>query len=165
MARGVGIFQALVALPAMVILGEWALEALFYTNMPIYDFITATFNSLFAAAIIFIVFVQLNTSTSTTVTFYFEVAKSSLATALWLWLLLDAIFEPGHWNSPYPRPPKGPRIARAAISVVVLLILFYPILIYSKIEEKRSRNSGADPEANQAQEQAGERGEREPLLG
>lgn len=38
MARGVGLFQALVALPAMVILGEWALEALFYINMPIYDF-------------------------------------------------------------------------------------------------------------------------------
>ncbi|PVH69837.1 hypothetical protein DL98DRAFT_521971 [Cadophora sp. DSE1049] len=121
MARGVGLFQALVALPAMVILGEWALEALFYTNMPIYDFITSTFNSLFAAAIIFIVFVQLNTTTSPLITLHFEVAKSSLATALWLWLLLDSIFEPGQWNSPYQRPPKGPRIARAGISVVVLL--------------------------------------------
>ncbi|KAG4424989.1 hypothetical protein IFR04_001960 [Cadophora malorum] len=121
MARGVGLFQALVALPAMVILGEWALEALFYINMPIYDFITATFNSLFAAAIIFIVFVQLNTAPSALISSYFEIAKSSLATTSWLWLLLDAIFEPGHWNSPYRRPPKGPRIARAGISVVVLL--------------------------------------------
>ncbi|KAK0129568.1 hypothetical protein ONS96_000133 [Cadophora gregata f. sp. sojae] len=121
MARGIGLFQALVALPAMVILGEWALEALFYTNMPIYEFITSTFNALFAAAIIFIVFVQLNTSTSPLITLYFEIAKSSLATALWLWLLLDAIFDPEQWNRPYQRPPKGPRIARAGISVVVLL--------------------------------------------
>lgn len=38
MARSIGLFQGLVALPALFILGEWALISLFETNIPIYDF-------------------------------------------------------------------------------------------------------------------------------
>ncbi|KAH6719707.1 hypothetical protein BKA61DRAFT_470762 [Leptodontidium sp. MPI-SDFR-AT-0119] len=163
MARSIGLFQGLVALPALFILGEWALISLFETNIPIYDFITSTFNSIFAAGILFVLVVQHNITPSPAIILYFEVAKSGLATAVWLWLLLDSIFGP---NRSYQRPPRGPRIARAGISVIVLLILFYPTLVYAKMEEKRSRAIEVDTEADQVQTQAEEdRGEREPLLG
>jgi hypothetical protein len=49
----------------------------------------------------------------------FELIKSGLATALWLWLLLDSIFAPiPHYYQP---PPRSEKVAKAAISVVVLL--------------------------------------------
>jgi hypothetical protein len=80
----------------------------------------ATFLSLFASGIIFLVWVQNNAETSRSSTLYAEIVKSGLATAGWLWLLLDCNFGPDHYSY-YDPPSRGPRIQRAAISVILLL--------------------------------------------
>ncbi|KAL2074676.1 hypothetical protein VTL71DRAFT_8455 [Oculimacula yallundae] len=166
MARSLGLFQGLVAIPALFFLGEWALYGLFETNIPIYDFITSTCNTIFAAGILFIVIVQRNISTSPLMTLYLELAKSGFATSSWLWLLLDTSFGPNRWGwNGRPEPPRGPRIARVLISVIVLFIAFYPSLIFAWYEEKRTRHAGVEEEADEGQAQAEGRGEREPLLG
>lgn len=142
MARTTGLFQALVALPPMVVMGGIAMESLFLPSIPIYDFMlvnlisvfspsnegcqlmpssASTFNALFAAGIIFTVFVQRNVNMNKTITLYFEEAKSGLATGVWLWLLLDTIFGPTNHYWYYYNGPRGPRIARAAISIILLL--------------------------------------------
>lgn len=141
---------------------------------------------MFAAGIIFTVFVQRNANMSKTITLYFEEAKSGLATGVWLWLLLDTIFGPEHHYWYYYNGPRGPRITRAAISVILLLyvssrqtrrtgyaavgkvcandsssILYYPTLIYSLVEKRyEDRGPPEDREATAGQEQ----GERQPLL-
>ncbi|KAE8448465.1 hypothetical protein EG329_009530 [Mollisiaceae sp. DMI_Dod_QoI] len=93
-----------------------------------------------------------------TISVYFEEAKSGLATAIWLWLLLDTICGPEHHYPYYYNGPRGPRTIRAAISVVLLFIIYYPTLIYA-IVEKRYEGS-EDREAAVRQDQ----GERQPLL-
>jgi hypothetical protein len=150
MTRTACIFQGVIALPAMLVMGGTALQSLFTLEMPIYDFMSvpsitpssstsvsicscvhfntkilirrrlATFLGLFASGIIFLVWVQHNVETSRSATLYVEIVKSGLATAGWLWLLLDCIFGPDHYSY-YDPPPRGPRIQRAAISVILLL--------------------------------------------
>ncbi|KUJ12765.1 uncharacterized protein LY89DRAFT_687722 [Mollisia scopiformis] len=161
MARTTGLFQALVALPTMFFMGEVSMVALFQSRIPIYDFIASTFNALFAAGIIFIVFVQRNVTMSKTITVYFEEAKSGLATAVWLWLLLDTICGPEHHYWYYYSGPRGARIIRAAISIILLFIIYYPTLIYAVYEKRNeSITPPQDPEAPVDQGQ----GERQPLL-
>ncbi|CZS99903.1 uncharacterized protein RAG0_08173 [Rhynchosporium agropyri] len=163
MVRSIGLFQALVAIPALFILGEWALYSLFTYNVLIYDFIASICNTIFAAGILFIVLVQRKVDTTPLVTLYLELAKSGFATASWLWLLLDTAFGPNRYSS--EEPARGPRIARVIISIIVLLIAFYPSLLYAMVEAKRPRTNDVEGVEAQGQIQAEVRGEREPLLG
>lgn len=78
------------------------------------------FISLFAAGIIFAVWIQRSIRISRKIALYFESAKSAFATAIWLWLILDAAFGPGIHRY-RGNGPRKPMVLRAAISVIVLL--------------------------------------------
>jgi membrane-associated HD superfamily phosphohydrolase len=139
MVRTAGIFQGLVALPVLLVMGENVFEFLWYYYYPyskIYYFMSvyamyflqsqlifrrrAFFNSLLAATIIFVVLVQRHPIRSQALRLYLEIAKSTSATAVWLWLLFDSIFGPE--RSYYSTPPsRATRIVAAALSVIVLL--------------------------------------------
>ncbi|KAF8861978.1 hypothetical protein BDZ45DRAFT_799615 [Acephala macrosclerotiorum] len=96
-----------------------------------------------------------------TITLYFEKANSGLATGVWLWLLLDTIFGPTHHHWYCYNGPRGPRIARAATSSILLFILYYPTLIYTIFEDwYESEVPSEDQEVTAGQDQ----GERQPLL-
>jgi hypothetical protein len=100
MVRTAGLFQALVALPTMIIMGSYIFQQLFngyWVSTRIYDFITFTFNAFLSAFILFIIIVQRQDaflSLSPSYKLVFEGLKSGFATAVWLWLLLDACFGP-----------------------------------------------------------------------
>jgi hypothetical protein len=100
MVRTAGLFQALVALPTMIIMGSYIFQQLFngyWASTRIYDFITFTFNAFLSAFILFIIIVQRQDaflSLSPSYKLVFEGLKSGFATAVWLWLLLDACFGP-----------------------------------------------------------------------
>ncbi|KAE9378989.1 hypothetical protein N431DRAFT_450906 [Stipitochalara longipes BDJ] len=117
------------------------------------------FISLFASGVVFAVWIQRSVRMSRKVTLYFEIAKCGFATAIWLWLILDAAFGPGYWGD-YPRKPM---VFRAAISVIVLFILYYPTLVWAFIDHKLHGEAIPPPEDEQAQDEETAR-EREPLL-
>ena len=148
MVRTVGVFQGLLALPILLFTAVLALEILAYSSTNfVYEFWSvflsilasymsrnllftssdyfhsaSMFISLFAAGIIFAVWIQRTVQTSRKVTLYFEGAKSAFATAIWLWLILDAAFGPGI-NRYRGQRPRKPMVLRAAISVIVLLLV------------------------------------------
>lgn len=163
--RTAGLFQGLVALPTMLVMGEEVFEQLFYYyySFRVYYFITATFNSLMAAGIIFILILQRgsNSTMSKSLTLGFEAAKSALATAVWIWLMMDSIFGPKRRYSYQPDVRRTPRIIRSAISIVCLLFLYYPTLVYVFWDKQRD-NTVIDEEGVAAGDEGA--GERTPLL-
>jgi len=162
MVRTAGLFQGLVAVPVMLVMGESVFEHLFwwYYYTRVYNFILAFFNALFAAGIVFIIFIQRQPIQSAAIRLYLELAKSACATAVWIWLLLDSIFGPqrGYYYNP-PSRPRAPKIISAALSVFVLLIVFYPTLVYAIVDKSHEDNAEV-PEAGEA----GPADEQTPLL-
>ncbi|KAJ4298978.1 hypothetical protein N0V90_004222 [Kalmusia sp. IMI 367209] len=139
MLRGVGIFQAVIALPVFFFLGFQAFVSLLEPwSWLLYYFVTDTITAIMAAGIIFAVYVQRKASMSKYQYLIFEGTKSILATALWLWLILESAFGP--WLKHCHR------------------VFFYPSLAYAYLSWKK----GID-----ADEDAAERGDatdRSPLL-
>lgn len=134
MLRGVGIFQALAALPTMIILGICAYEQLFYAYDLYYYFIADSMTALMAAGIVFIVYVQRKAVVTNFQTLLFETIKSILATGLWLWLILDSAFGPWKYRYVYhDGKDVERRVKRAALSSILLILLFYPPLVYAYI--------------------------------
>ncbi|KAF2269378.1 hypothetical protein CC78DRAFT_564671 [Lojkania enalia] len=137
------ILQAILAVPVSIIMGFWAFIALvFGVDIDYYVFFAMLFSSLMSAAILFLVIIQRSTTCTIHRTFKFEMAKSGLATALWVWLFLDSIFGPWKhkvegWQ--FRGEVKG-RVIRTVTSLILLLLLFYPMLAYSYIQRKRVRD-------------------------
>ncbi|KAF2646252.1 hypothetical protein P280DRAFT_464489, partial [Massarina eburnea CBS 473.64] len=167
MLRGVGIFQVIVAFPAMCILGFLALDQLFYPYIRYYYFFLDVITALMAGGIVFIVYVQRKAIISSYQNFLFEAVKAILATALWLWLILDSAFGPWwkDWNkyrSPNVEKLIAWRVRCSALAVIVLVILFYPSLVYTYWSwEKESENENVESGYGDGGE---ERTERTPLL-
>ncbi|KAN0115150.1 hypothetical protein V8E51_004694 [Hyaloscypha variabilis] len=158
MVRTVGIFQGLLALPVLLFTAAVALQALAYAYDYVYEFTASMFLCLFASGIIFGVWIQRSVRMSRKVTLYFELAKSGFATAIWLWLILDAAFGPGIHRY-RGNGPRKPMVLRAAISVIVLFILYYPTLAWAIFDQKLHGEAVAAPERDEEVD-----GEREPLL-
>ncbi|KPI37476.1 uncharacterized protein AB675_10374 [Cyphellophora attinorum] len=98
-----------------------------------------------AGGIIFTVLLQRKIptgKTSKSMTLRFEILKSVLATALWLWLLLDAIFGPRDHYSYYK--DRSQRIMVAAISSLLLFILYYPTVWLAYRDTAREAPSSDD---------------------
>jgi len=92
--RTLWIFQALAAIPILVLLGLGAVTQFFDTFETVYNLIRSLLVALMASAIIFIVLIQHSLSTEYTsrhLTMISEMAKSALATGMWLWLMLDSV--------------------------------------------------------------------------
>ncbi|KAF2675679.1 hypothetical protein K458DRAFT_437823 [Lentithecium fluviatile CBS 122367] len=158
MLRGVGIFQAIVALPTMFILGMMAYIQLFESYLLYYYFVADSLTAIMAAGIIFIVYVQRKAIVSSFQTLVFEAIKSALATGLWLWLILDSAFGPWkNWRHIGDEDVER-RIKRAALSSILLVLLFYPPLGYAYISW-RAGDGDDDQDAERS-----ERTERTPLL-
>ncbi|KAH6681969.1 hypothetical protein B0J14DRAFT_227885 [Halenospora varia] len=140
------IFQAIAALPTFLWMGESTIEQLLWYSYwdSVYDFTKAFFTSIFAAGILCILSVQRWSSMSIKASFLFEIVKISLATALWLWLLLDSIFAP---QRDYNRRPRYIGIAKSAISVLVIFILFLPTFVFTYLKTKTPRTERDQEEA------------------
>jgi len=115
------------------------------------------FTTFVGAGVLWTVLVLRYAPTTTKTVFRFELIKSGLATALWVWLLVDRIFAP--LTDYYTPPPRNEQIAKAAISVVVLIALYYPTLVYAYLAKKGTVPTSA------AREDDGLAGETAPLLG
>ncbi|KAH7082024.1 hypothetical protein FB567DRAFT_605233 [Paraphoma chrysanthemicola] len=159
--RGFGIFQALAALPTMVILGFFAYNQLFYPWEDYYYFFTSSITALMAAGIIFIVYVQRKAVVTSYQTLLFEGLKSILATGLWFWLIIDSAFGPWRWehHDHVPDSHASPeevakRVKRAALASLLLFVFFYPPFVYAYIlwrtqsahGDMSGSNSGAEEE-------------------
>lgn len=77
----------------------------------------------------------------------FESAKALIVTVMWLWLLLDSIF----YNTRYYYDNRGKRIAVAAVSVILVIVLFYPTALYAayvrnRLESEDHEHAGQDEE-------------------
>jgi hypothetical protein len=97
-----------------------------------------------AAAIIFIVLVQLRTRNTAKLTYGFEFGKSCLATALWLWLVFDSAFGPwqnGWRYNDHPEERDRDRVYRLLRSVVALLL---PMLASPKLHTVLARLTTID---------------------
>lgn len=60
-------------------------------------------------------------------TFAFESTKAIIATVMWFWLVLDSIF----YKPRYYYDSPGKRIAVALVSVILVIVLFYPTVVYA----------------------------------
>ncbi|KAF1957782.1 hypothetical protein CC80DRAFT_546844 [Byssothecium circinans] len=167
MLRGIGIFQVIVAFPAMCILGYFALDQLFWPQLRYYYFFMDLMTAFIAAGIVFIVYVQRKAIVTTYQTLLFETSKTLFATALWLWLILDSAFGP--WQNDWDEHRWNPgreemvawRVRSAALAIIVLVILFYPSLGYTYMvwKSEYERVEGGDDGGR-----GEERTERTPLL-
>ena len=113
------LFQLCVSAPVCAALGVSAFVRLVEVHGAVYDFAASLFTSMMAAVIVFILILQRRTfeqGLSIDLTMKFEEAKSALATSLWIWELVDSGIQPTTmWNR------RGPRMAAAGISAIVLL--------------------------------------------
>ncbi|KAK3109727.1 hypothetical protein LTR53_016695 [Teratosphaeriaceae sp. CCFEE 6253] len=91
-------FQTVVASPVFFGMGYGAVAKIFANNRDrFYDLWADFFCAFLAAAIIFVVLVQVQLpfrKTAKRTTLGFEGAKAGLASGLWVWMLLDACFGP-----------------------------------------------------------------------
>lgn len=78
---------------------------------------------------------------------------------MWLWLLLDSIF----YDPRYYYDHRGKRIAVAAVSVILVIMLFYPTAVYAAYARKQV-TIGSRETAGQDEESAAEGNETTPLL-
>ncbi|CAG8980416.1 hypothetical protein HYALB_00003981 [Hymenoscyphus albidus] len=158
--RTLCLFQAIVAFPTILFLGTWVWEEIMeYGYTGIYNFIKHLALSFFAAGILFIIIVQRYNPFTPLITLRFEIAKSTLAGATWLWLLLDSIFGKA---PPYYYFNRRANIVKCAISVLVLIFVFFPTLVYGyllKNHGDKVRNFGRTEENDVTSS------ERDPLLG
>ncbi|KAL1797346.1 hypothetical protein ACET3X_003952 [Alternaria dauci] len=165
--RGFGIFQAIVSIPTMVILGFFAWEQMIFPYQEdFYFFFAPSMTALMAAGIVFIVYVQRKAIATPYQVLLFEAAKSVLATGLWLWLILDSAFGPWrvqhHEHAPdtYVDPDYvRRRVQHDALASLLLIVFFYPPLGYAYViwRTKSSHGSGEGGEGLN-------REERSPLL-
>ncbi|KAH8882336.1 hypothetical protein GQ53DRAFT_753800 [Thozetella sp. PMI_491] len=148
------LFQAIVAGPTFVVLGLSAFSSLYSNYSSSYDFIMHLSTAIMAMGIIFIVLVQQQVPRAgKSVTSNLEAIKAGLATAMWIWLIADAIWGP---KSPYGSPKtRENRIVASSFAVILLFILFYPTVYYTRYHWPSS-SDGVDRDA--------EPGERAPLL-
>ncbi|KAF1940820.1 hypothetical protein EJ02DRAFT_423665 [Clathrospora elynae] len=184
MLRAFGLFQILTTLPTMLILGFCAWEQLFFTYGGYYYFLYGPLNmpllfpprapttylnsaesmtALMAAGITFIVYVQRKALVTTFQTLLFESIKSTLATGLWLWLILDSAFGPWkyHRYEHVPQEEVDRRVKRAALSILLMIVFFYPPLGYAYMVW---RANGGIEELSAGSEERSDRAERTPLL-
>lgn len=78
---------------------------------------------------------------------------------MWLWLLLDAIF----YTPKYYFNNRGRRIAVAALSFILVIVLFYPSAVYATYVRKRDGEWSEGVDGGD-EERATEGSERTPLL-
>jgi hypothetical protein len=118
----------------------------------------------FASGIIFIIFVHWSLvnlgASNRQLTFIFEATKAVTATIMWMWLLLDSIFYQARYNS----GNRGKRITVAAISIILVLVLFYPNALYAAYARKVSITSNEEAPARQNDRNIPAEDENIPLL-
>jgi hypothetical protein len=119
---------------------------------------------LSASGIIFIVLVQwslVNRGASNhQLTFIFVASKAVIATIMWMWLLMDSIFYQASYNS----GNRGKRIGVAAISIIVVLVLFYPSALYAAYARKVSITRNEEAPSRQTEHNITAEEENIPLL-
>jgi hypothetical protein len=119
---------------------------------------------LFASGIISLVLVQwslVNRGPSNRqLTFIFEATKAVIATIMWMWLLLDSIFYQARYNS----GNREKRIAVAAISIIVVLVLFYPSALDAAYARKVSITRNEEVPSRQNEGDIPAEDENIPLL-
>lgn len=76
---------------------------------------------------------------------------------MWTWLLLDSIF----YRPRYYYGNRGQRIAIAAVSSILVLVLFYPTAIYAAYTRKGIAD---DEESTGQSERHAPEGDTTPLL-
>ena len=174
------IFQAIASFPTAFVLGCNVFDSLFspyYLN--VYRFVTYTFNTvsipssycapltppqLFASGIIFIVLVECSLAKRGALnlrwTFLLEVSKAGIVTVMWAWLLLDSIF----YCPSYYYDLRARRIAVAAISVILVLVLFYPTAVYAAYARRTDGGANDQESARRVESTATTENENTPLL-
>ena len=80
---------------------------------------------------------------------------------MWTWLLLDSIFY--HPSDYYDN--RGRRIAIAAISIILVLVLFYPTAVYAAYARKTDGRANNQESAGRVESTATTENESTPLLG
>jgi hypothetical protein len=78
---------------------------------------------------------------------------------MWLWLLLDSMF----YNPGYYYDNRGKRIVVAAVSVILVVVLFYPTAVYAAYVRKQGAREGEEVSGHDVG-RAAEGSERTPLL-
>ncbi|KAK5060251.1 hypothetical protein LTR84_010136 [Exophiala bonariae] len=159
------VFQAVASFPTAFVLGGNVFDNLLYSYyLNVYRFITYTFNGLFASGILFIILVQWSLAKRGALnlrwTFLLEVSKAGIATIMWTWLLLDSIF----YDPPYYTGHRDRRIAVAATSVVLILVLFYPTAVYAAYARKTDDGDHDQESARRVGRTAPTEDESTPLL-
>ncbi|KAG9190595.1 hypothetical protein G6011_08683 [Alternaria panax] len=170
--RGFGIFQAIISIPTMIVLGFFASdEMVFPYHENFYYFFALSMTAFMSAGIAFIVYVQRKAIATPYQALMFEVAKSVLATGLWLWLILDSAFGPWRVQHHYHAPDTHAdpdyvkrRIQHDALASLVLIIFFYPPLGYSYVVWRTKGSHGDIAHAGDDGENDVDREERAPLL-
>jgi hypothetical protein len=79
---------------------------------------------------------------------------------MWTWLLLDRIF----YCPSYYYDHCGRRIAIAAISVILVLVLFYPTAVYAAYARKTDGGANDQESARRVESTATTENESTPLL-
>ncbi|KAF2430171.1 hypothetical protein EJ08DRAFT_254222 [Tothia fuscella] len=166
--RTAWLFQALAAAPTLLFLGAFAYFCVFGYGDEywLYDFIASFLNTFFSAGIVFVVLIQRKIhNPSNELTLYFEATKSVLATVMWVWLVLDRAFGPWARYGYGGEPDRMPSVVRSAICSVILLVLFYPPLVYAALVYRKERKVDVVEEEDGERGERGEADERTALLG
>lgn len=79
---------------------------------------------------------------------------------MWIWLLLDSIF----YYPRYYRGDRGKRIAVSAISIILVLVLFYPSAVYAAYSRKAAIVQTEEVSTGQDERNIPSNDENTPLL-